>query len=93
MDVAYLPLVAFLVLLIISNFAVIRRVYSWITWCSNIIRLHALPSPPRRWLLGHALEVSVLVHTIYVCVEYRVEYFNGPLFFPLSDSIAGPRLD
>lgn len=76
MDVAYLSLVAVFIslLLIINNFAVIRWVYSWITWCSNIIRLHSLPSPPRRWLLGHALEIDMTQKSLMYMQENHRKY-------------------
>ena len=63
MDVTYSLLVAVVtsisVLLIFTKFAIIRLVYSCVTWLKDIMYLHSLPSPPRRWLLGHALEVSM----------------------------------
>ena len=60
MDIVYSLLVAvFLsfVLLIFTNFAAI------VSWFSNVIHLHSLPSPPGQWLFGHALKVSYS----YVC--------------------------
>ena len=66
-DVTYSLLIAVFIslLLLFTKFAVFRWTYSWITWLSNIIHLRSLPSPPRRWLVGHALEVgmSVIYHT------------------------------
>ena len=58
MDVVYSLLAAVLIsFLLITKFAVIHWVYTWITWLTDIINLRSLPSPPKRWLLGHALEV------------------------------------
>ena len=45
-------------LLIFTNFgSFILGIYSWLI---NIVHLRSLPSPPRRWLLGHALKVNVI---------------------------------
>ena len=57
MNIAYsLLIVVFIsLLLIFTNFgSIVRRFYSWFT---NIMHLRSLPSPPRTWLLGHALKV------------------------------------
>ena len=61
MDVTYSLLVAVVVsfLLIFTKFAIIRWVYTCVTWLKNMMYLRSLPSPPRRWLLGHALEVCM----------------------------------
>ena len=61
MNIAYLLLiVAFIsVLLIFTNLgSTVRGLYSWFT---NVMHLRSLPSPPRTWLLGHALKVLMLL--------------------------------
>ena len=59
MDVSYSLMAAVLItfVLIFVKFAIISWIRSWVTWFRNIMHLRSLPSPPRRWLVGHALEV------------------------------------
>jgi len=63
MDIASLlqfGLMAIVVLFMLSHItAIVRVIMSWITWCKDIRYLYTLPSPPRRWLSGNALEVSL----------------------------------
>ena len=63
MDVSYSLMVAVLIsfVLIFTKFAIISWIRSWITWFSDIMHLRSLPSPPRRWLVGHALEVRHII--------------------------------
>ena len=69
MDVTYSLLVAVIVsfLPIFTKFDIIRWVYTCVTWLKDMMYLRSLPSPPRRCLLGRALEVRMyaikILHT------------------------------
>jgi len=47
-----------LLLLVTQLSTIFLKVRSWVTWCAEIKYLRSLPSPPKHWLWGHALEVS-----------------------------------
>ena len=51
-------IVLFIAVLVSHVTTIFHVVGSWINWCKNIRYLYSLPSPPRRWLSGNALEVS-----------------------------------
>ena len=55
-----LGLIVILLLFLLSQItAILHVVSSWIRWSKDIKHLYSLPSPPRRWLWGNALEVSI----------------------------------
>ena len=52
-------LIVLLIAVLVSHVTTFfHAVGSWITWYKDIRHIYSLPSPPRRWLSGNALEVS-----------------------------------
>ncbi|XP_065910275.1 ultra-long-chain fatty acid omega-hydroxylase-like [Dysidea avara] len=86
MDVAYSLFGGVLLLLVLTRLSfIIRKVRAWITWCADVKHLRSLPSPPKRWILGHMLELGPTEHTLSFLQKFHKEfpkycvYWIGPV--------------
>lgn len=71
MDIVYSLVAGVLAILLLGLLirlpVIVRQVREWIAWYADVRHLRTLPSPPRQWLVGHALKVSSeMIYTIGV---------------------------
>ncbi|XP_065910268.1 ultra-long-chain fatty acid omega-hydroxylase-like [Dysidea avara] len=89
MDVTYSlfagALVTLLLLVLTRLSFIIRKVHVGVTWCADIKYLRSLPSPPKRWIFGHALELGPTESSIRFYQKCHKEfpkycvYWIGPI--------------